>query len=701
MRRQEERRPPHADVVRDGQTAQFERVATIDSDPTRFKARVCSHWIAGTKKKNSHQLQPPILLTHNTHRHILELKYAFKSANHVYVVTEACAGEELFDKIQASGAQSEADCQGIVRQLCRAVEYLHSNNVAHRNLKPENILLISGSNGEQTIKVTGFGSANVVAADVMLQTVAGTPDYVAPEVLRGEPYNESIDIWAIGVVTFILLCGYPPFYAKDLPTLYKQILEAKVTFDEHYWADVSDTAMHFIAKCLVLDSERRYSASECVADPWLDPNMLVAVSPTAATGVAKEHLRAYNAHRKDGKAEPYCPGDDESITNSEPDPLIKPSATQRGDFTQGATTAFYDIGDELGRGGCAIVYRCVEKTNGNVWALKRLIKADIDAVRLSREISIMKQLQHPSILRMKEAFDSHVRARQRICPPPRSPAARARTQEHIDLIMQLADGGELFDKIIAKGHFSEQEAAVTVCQLLEGLRYMHRKSIAHRDLKPENILVAGEEIKIADFGLSNIQGQQSRLMTPCGTPDYVAPEVLANKGYTLACDVWSAGVIAFIILVRHTKNRGGKNRTIFFNYSLTVWPSSFLGYDARWSLSQNHCWRVRLYVSRVGRRVGRRQRLYSPSDGGGHQEALHGRACAAAPVAGRRARRVARGAQRAASANQSGVANQFGRVQLEAARRVRLQTHAGRRGCVWRQKGCGQEDGRVRNGRSC
>jgi calcium/calmodulin-dependent protein kinase I len=446
------------------------------------------------------------------HPHVVQLCYAFKTAKQIQIVTESFGGQELFDMIQTSGRQSEADCQEIVRQLCDAVLFLHENHVAHRNLKPENILVRSDASGALTVQVTGFGAAHIVSPDVMLKTLSGTPDYVAPEVLRGEPYSHAVDVWAVGVVTYIMLCGYPPFFADDLPGLYRKIMAARVEFDESYWTDVSDTARNFISQLLVSDPKRRFTAAQCLEHPWLAAGSVVSatVDPGAAN-LAKENLAGYNAHRRKGAAEPYKPqgvmgaADDSS---SDADARLRVSGEQEGDFTKGRVEQFYKIGDELGKGGCATVYRCTELATGETWALKRLVKDEVDAVRLAREISIMKQLSHPSILKMKEAFES---------------------DEYIDLIMQLADGGELFDKIISKGHFSEQEAAVVVTQLMEGIRYMHRKHIAHRDLKPENILVHGDdEVKIADFGLSNVQGNKNKLLTPCVPEDH---ELLTNKGF--------------------------------------------------------------------------------------------------------------------------------------------------------------------------
>jgi calcium/calmodulin-dependent protein kinase I len=446
------------------------------------------------------------------HPHVVQLCYAFKTSKQIQIVTESFGGQELFDMIQTSGRQSEADCQEIVRQLCDAVQFLHENHVAHRNLKPENILVRTDNTGALTVQVTGFGAAHIVSPDVMLKTLSGTPDYVAPEVLRGEPYSHAVDVWAVGVVTYIMLCGYPPFFADDLPGLYRKIMAARVEFDEAYWTDVSDTARNFISQLLVSEPKRRFTASQCLEHPWLASGSVVSTAgDPGAANLAKENLAGYNAHRRKGAAEPYKPhgvmgaADDSS---SDADARLRVSGEQEGDFTKGKVEQFYKIGDELGKGGCATVYRCTELATGETWALKRLVKDEVDAVRLAREISIMKQLSHPSILKMKEAFEC---------------------DEFIDLIMQLADGGELFDKIISKGHFSEQEAAVVVTQLMEGIRYMHRKHIAHRDLKPENILVHGEdEVKIADFGLSNVQGNKNKLMTPCVPEDH---ELLTNRGF--------------------------------------------------------------------------------------------------------------------------------------------------------------------------
>jgi calcium/calmodulin-dependent protein kinase I len=474
---------------------------------------VTSHEIA--KCANVASLERSIQIQRDLqHANVVRLVHAFKTAKQIHIVTETfVGGQELFDMIQTSGRQSEADCQEIVRQLCDAVRFLHEHHVAHRNIKPENILVRAdgqAGTGQLHVQLTGFGAAHTITPDAMLQTLAGTPDYVAPEVLRGEPYSHAVDVWAVGVVTYIMLCGYPPFYADDLPSLYRKIMAAKVEFDDAYWSDVSDTARNFISQLLVSEPKRRFSAADCLEHPWLASGTVVSVEP-GESNLAKRNLAGYAAHRRAGASEPYKPqGAAGAVTDdsSSSETRLRASAEQDGDFTKGRVEQFYKIGDELGKGGCATVYRCTELATGQIWALKRLVKDEVDAVRLAREISIMRQLSHPSILKMKEAFDS---------------------DESIDLIMQLADGGELFDKIISKGHFSEQEAAVVVTQLMEGIRYMHRKHIAHRDLKPENILVHGEdEIKIADFGLSNVQGNKSRLLTPCVPEDH---ELLTNRGF--------------------------------------------------------------------------------------------------------------------------------------------------------------------------
>lgn len=143
-----------------------------------------------------------------SHENVVRLLYAFNDGTRLHVVTEAVVGgRELFDVIAESGRQSEADCRLIVRQLCAAVAHLHEHSVAHRNLKPENILVTTpaGPDAPMRLKLTGFGAANVVTPDMMLQTLAGTPDYIAPEVLRGEAYGTAVDVWAIGVITYILL----------------------------------------------------------------------------------------------------------------------------------------------------------------------------------------------------------------------------------------------------------------------------------------------------------------------------------------------------------------------------------------------------------------------------------------------------------------------------------------------------------------
>lgn len=207
------------------------------------------------------------------------------------------------------------------------------------------------------------------------------------------------------------------------------------------------------------------------------------------------------------------------------------------DFTP--VEEYYDVGDEIGRGAFSVVKAGRDKAENTNVAIKCIDKSYVDnqdLVLLAREIDIMKKVKHPNVLNLFKVFESDAQ---------------------ISLVMELVDGGELFYKIVEKGNYSEADAAAIVRQMCDGVAYLHGEGIAHRDLKPENLLCSSSEdakfqpfrVVIADFGLSKIFDDGQALETSCGTPDYVAPEVITAEGsYDKSVDMWSAGVITYVLL---------------------------------------------------------------------------------------------------------------------------------------------------------
>ncbi|CAM9665891.1 unnamed protein product [Ectocarpus sp. 4 AP-2014] len=202
------------------------------------------------------------------------------------------------------------------------------------------------------------------------------------------------------------------------------------------------------------------------------------------------------------------------------------------------TVGKYQVGRTIGEGTFGKVKLAINTENGEKMAIKVLDKSIIQrqnmGAQVKREISIMKLVRHPYVVQLKEVLAS---------------------SSKIFLVCELITGGELFDKIVEKQRFTEDEARFYFRQLLEGMEYCHSQGVCHRDLKPENILLDGAgNVKISDFGLSNLYsgGDDEALKllhTTCGTPNYVAPEVLADKGYDgRMADVWSMGVILYVLL---------------------------------------------------------------------------------------------------------------------------------------------------------
>lgn len=225
------------------------------------------------------------------HSNILKLYEVFEDDDEFYLVMELVEGKELFDKIVERGQYSEKDAANIIHQVVSALAYLHDNGIAHRDLKPEN-LLSAGNDDNEVIKIADFGFSKNFGEE-KLMTSCGSPGYVAPEVLTSESYDKSVDMWSIGVILYILLCGYPPFYADNAPALFKKIMDVQYDFDDPSWDEVSEEAKNLIQQLLVKEPGDRLTAQQVLENPWVTGDK--ASNKMIQTGKLKETVEREKA----------------------------------------------------------------------------------------------------------------------------------------------------------------------------------------------------------------------------------------------------------------------------------------------------------------------------------------------------------------------------------------------------------------------
>ncbi|KAM9212048.1 calcium/calmodulin-dependent protein kinase type 1G isoform 2-T2 [Dugong dugon] len=204
------------------------------------------------------------------HENIVTLEDIYESTTHYYLVMQLVSGGELFDRILERGVYTEKDASLVIQQVLSAVKYLHENGIVHRDLKPENLLYLTPEENSK-IMITDFGLSKMEQSGVM-STACGTPGYVAPEVLAQKPYSKAVDCWSIGVITYILLCGYPPFYEETESKLFEKIKEGYYEFESPFWDDISESAKDFICHLLEKDPSERYTCEKALRHPWIDGN---------------------------------------------------------------------------------------------------------------------------------------------------------------------------------------------------------------------------------------------------------------------------------------------------------------------------------------------------------------------------------------------------------------------------------------------
>ncbi|XP_058133016.1 calcium/calmodulin-dependent protein kinase type IV [Dasypus novemcinctus] len=229
-----------------------------------------------------------------SHPNIIKLKEIFETPTEISLVLELVTGGELFDRIVEKGYYSERDAADAVKQILEAVAYLHENGIVHRDLKPENLLYATPA-PDAPLKIADFGLSKIVEHQVLMKTVCGTPGYCAPEILRGCAYGPEVDMWSVGIITYILLCGFEPFYdERGDQFMFRRILNCEYYFISPWWDEVSLNAKDLVRKLIVLDPKKRLTTFQALQHPW--------VTGKAANFVhmdtAQKKLQEFNARRK-------------------------------------------------------------------------------------------------------------------------------------------------------------------------------------------------------------------------------------------------------------------------------------------------------------------------------------------------------------------------------------------------------------------
>ncbi|KAL2463621.1 Phosphoenolpyruvate carboxylase kinase 1 [Forsythia ovata] len=205
------------------------------------------------------------LVSSNNHLNVLRIFDVYEDDSFLHIVVEYCESSDLFERINARPVFTESEALDVMVPLMEAIAHCHRHGVAHRDIKPDNILF----NDSNELKLADFGSAEFFHDGQSMSGIVGTPYYVAPEVLAGGVYNEKIDVWSAGVILYIMLAGIPPFYGESAQEIFEAVLSANLRFPTRIFNSVSPKAKDLLRRMLCKDVSRRFSADQVLRHPWM------------------------------------------------------------------------------------------------------------------------------------------------------------------------------------------------------------------------------------------------------------------------------------------------------------------------------------------------------------------------------------------------------------------------------------------------
>ncbi|XP_034248847.1 ribosomal protein S6 kinase 2 beta-like isoform X4 [Thrips palmi] len=489
------------------------------------------------------------------HPFIVRLHYAFQTEGKLYLILDFLRGGDLFTRLSKEVMFTEEDVKFYLAELALALDHIHSLGIIYRDLKPENILLDS----EGHISLTDFGLSKQPLDDQKAYSFCGTVEYMAPEVVNRKGHSFAADWWSFGVVMFEMLTGALPFQGPNRKETMNLILKAKLGMPQF----LSDEAQSLLRVLFKRNPANRLGAgpdgicemkshSFFATIDW-DKLARKEILPPFKPAVCRAEDARYFDSEFTSKTPKDSPGlppsatahelfrgfsfvapcllDEQGIPTDRP---MESISKQLMYVKRSSVTDEYELREEIGRGSFSICRLCVHRTSRLEYAVKVIDKSKRDC---QEEVEILLRYgQHPNIITLRDVYED---------------------ERSVYLVMELMRGGELVERIVGLKIFSEREAAAVLNTLVGAIQYLHQNGVVHRDLKPSNILYESESmqpesLRIIDFGFAKqLRAENGLLMTPCYTANFVAPEVLKRQGYDEACDIWSLGVILFILLAGH------------------------------------------------------------------------------------------------------------------------------------------------------
>lgn len=507
------------------------------------------------------------ILVEMGHPFIVKLHYAFQTAGKLYLILDFLRGGDLFSRLSKEVMFTEEDVKFYLAELALALEHVHKLGIIYRDLKPENILL----DADGHIALTDFGLSKLPPSSDKAYSFCGTVEYMAPEVVNRRGHTFAADWWSFGVLMFEMLTGNLPFHGPTRHETMTQILKAKLGMP----SNLSEEAQSLLRALFKRNPQNRLGAGsngiedikkhEFFASIDWDALLRKAVVPPFRPAVSRADDAFYfdseftcrtprdspgvpasaNAHElfRGFSFVAPCLLNEESnktLTNELQNHNTKEKTPSAEDFWSGIVNRnnFFDdyrLMGELGTGSFSVVRLCEHKSTRVQYAVKIMDKTQYDP---REEIEILlRYSQHPHIISLRGVYADTGR---------------------VLAVTELCRGGELLEHITQRRRLPEHEAAPALRNVLHAVSYLHTHTVVHRDIKPSNILYATAEkrpkdIRLVDFGLAKqLRAENGLLMTPCYTANFVAPEVLKRAGYDAACDIWSLGVLAYIMLSGRT-----------------------------------------------------------------------------------------------------------------------------------------------------